>query len=181
MPFWSGGRRERQNVAPIALEENMLRSTLLLVLAVWLCLSGLAFAEGESDGDIPGSDAESAPAVEDQAPSGPILQPADYAPVLCDPGYAGFRYLEVRGSGFDAWATQRLVGSVVDASGVPQIQWSSIWVSPRGQLTLEVNLCADPFRNRPALPVGDYTVSVGPASGAPLAASTISVSPPVSE
>jgi hypothetical protein len=159
----------------------MLRSMLLLVLAVWLCLTGVVFADDESDADNPGSDAQSAPIVEDQAPSGPILQPADYAPLLCDPAYPGLRYVEIRGSGFDAWATQRLVGNVVDSSGVPQIRWSSIWVSPQGRLTLEVNLCADPFRNRPALPAGDYTVSVGPGSGAPLAAATISVSPPVSE
>jgi hypothetical protein len=168
-------------VAAVALEEIMLRATLALVLAVWLCLAGAVFAQGESDADNPDSDAQNAPAVEDQAPGGPILQPADYAPLLCDPGYAGFRYLEIRGRGFDAWATQRLAGNVVDSSGVPHIQWSSIWVSPQGQLTLEVNLCADPFRNRPALPAGDYMVSVGPGSGTPLAATTISVSPPVSE
>jgi len=181
MRFWSAGPRRGQNVALAALEEIMLRSVLLLVLAVWLCLAGVVFADDESDPDNPGADAQSAPAIEDQAPSGPILQPADYAPLQCDPSRPGLRYLEVRGTGFDAWATQRLVGSVVDANGVPRIQWSSIWVSPRGQLTLEVNLCADPFRNRPALPAGDYTVSVGAGSGGPLAATTISVSPPVSE
>ena len=161
----------------------MVRSSLLLVLAVWLCLAATAFAEGESDADNPGPDAQSAPAVEEQAPapSGPVLQPADYAPVLCDPGFPGLRYLEVRGTGFDAWATQRLAGNVVNANGVPQIQWSSIWVSPQGQLTLEVNLCNDPFRKRPALPTGEYTVSVRAGSGAPIAATTISVSPPVSE
>jgi hypothetical protein len=159
----------------------MLRSTLLLVVAVWLCLTATAFADGESDADNPDPDAQSAPVVEDQAPSGPILQPADYAPVQCDPAFPGLRYLEVRGTGFDAWAKQRLAGNVVNASGVPQVQWSSIWVSPQGQLTLEVNLCNDPFRKRPALPAGDYTVSVRAGSGAPIAATTISVSPPVSE
>ena len=162
----------------------MLRSCVLMVVAAWLCLAGAVFADDESDAQSAPSvedQAPSPPPGEDQAPSGPVLQPADYAPLVCDPSYAGFRYLEVRGNGFDAWATQRLVGDVVDANGVSRIQWSSIWVSPQGQLTLEVNLCADPFRNRPALPAGDYTVSVGAASGAPIAATTISVSPPVAE
>jgi hypothetical protein len=157
------------------------RSLPLLAVAVWLCLAGVVFADGDSATDTAGSDAQSAPAIEDQAPSGPVLQPADYAPLRCDPSETRMRYVEVRGSGFDAWATQRLVGNVVDASGVSRIQWSSIWVSPQGQLTLEVNVCADPFRNRPALPAGDYTVSVGSASGAPIAAATISISPPVTE
>ena len=171
----------------------MLRSFVLIVVAVWLCLASAVFADDESDAQsapppdqaqsapAPDDQAQTAPAPEDQAPSGPVLQPADYAPPLCDPSYAGFRYVEVRGSGFDAWATQRLVGNVVDANGVSQIRWSSVWVSPQGQLTLEVNLCADRFRNRPALPAGDYTVSVASGSGAPITATTISVAPPVTE
>jgi hypothetical protein len=84
----------------------------------------------------------------------------------------------VRGTGFDAWATQRLVGNVVDGEGVAQAQWASVWVSPQGRLTLELNLCADPFRSRPALPAGDYTVAVGPSGGPPIAATNISLSPP---
>jgi len=55
-----------------------------------------------------------------------------------------------------------------------------VWVSPRGQLTLEVNLCTDPFRARPALPAGDYTVSVSPGSGAAIASASISIMPPAS-
>jgi hypothetical protein len=162
----------------------MLRSCVLILVAVWLCLASVVFADDESDAQSapPSEDqAQTAPAPEDQAPSGPVLQPADYAPPLCDPNYAGFRYLEVRGSGFDAWATQRLVGNVVDANGVSQIRWTSVWVSPQGRLTLEVNLCADRFRHRPALPAGDYTVAVASGSGAPITTTTISVAPPVTE
>jgi hypothetical protein len=149
----------------------MARSLILLVLAVWLCLAGSVFADDESD-------MQSEPAVEDRTPAGPFLQPSADALVVCDPSYLGFRYLEVRGVGFDAWATHRLVGYVVDARGVPQIQWSSIWVSPQGQLILAVNLCADRFRNRPALAAGDYTLSVAAGAGPPIAATTFSIAPP---
>jgi hypothetical protein len=114
----------------------------------------------------------------DQAPLGPILQASDTAPVICDPATRGFRYVEVRGSGFDAWASQRLVGNLLDGSGTPQVQWGSVWVSPRGGLTLELNLCADPFRSRAALAAGTYTVAVGDSSGAPIAATNIDVAPP---
>ena len=149
-----------------------MRSLALILLATWLCLASAVFADDDSDAQSPGSDTESAP------PSGPILQPADNAPVICDPNSAGFRFVEVRGSGFDAWATQRLVGNVVDANGVPQIQWGSVWVSRQGKLTLEVNLCSDPFRNRPALPAGDYLLSVGTGAGAPIATASITLVPP---
>jgi hypothetical protein len=111
-------------------------------------------------------------------PSGPVLQPTDGARVVCDPSSPGFRYLEVRGSGFDAFATQRLVGSVSDTGGAPRIRWSSIWVTPQGQLTLEVNLCADGYQNHGALPPGDYTVSVGQNGGPLIAATVISLMPP---
>src|SRR5690242_12749948 len=117
----------------------------LLLLAVCLCLAGTVFADESSDAQSAPADDQS----QDQGPTGPVLQPSDYTPVICDPGSSRLRYVEVRGSGFDAWATQRLVGNVVDASGAPQIHWSSVWVTPRGQLTLEVNLCADPFQKRP--------------------------------
>ena len=123
--------------------------------------------------DQPSSDQPS-----DQAPAGPILQPSNSAPVLCDPASPGFRYVEVRGSGFDAWARQRLVGNLLDGNGVAQVSWGSVWVSPQGGLTLEVNLCADPFRGRPALAAGTYTLAVGQASGAAIAATSIAVSPP---
>jgi hypothetical protein len=127
--------------------------------------------------------AQSSPPASDQpqAPTGPALQPTDYTPVICDPATVGFHYLEVRGSGFDAFATQHLVGSVLDASGGPQIHWSSIWVSPQGQLTLEVNLCADTFQHRPALPAGDYTVYVSQNNGPVIATASISLVPPPTE
>ncbi len=159
-----------------------MRSVFRLLVAAWLCLAATIGMYGPSlaqSADPSAPDAESGPpAAEPQAPAGPVLQASDYAPVICDPGAAGFRYVEVRGTGFDAWATQRLVAKVVDASGVSQMQWGSVWVSPQGGLTLEVNLCADPFRNRPALRAGDYTVLVGPASGNAVAATSIAVSPP---
>jgi hypothetical protein len=157
------------------------RSLLRFILAAWLCLAGTVAGYSQSFAQSAGSDssdAESAPAAEPPAPSGPILQASDSAPVICDPSAGGFRYVEVRGSGFDAWASQHLVGNVVDGSGRPQIQWGSVWVSPQGSLTLEVNLCADPFRSRPALPAGDYTVTVGPGAGQAIAATSISLSPP---
>src|SRR5258708_33833687 len=149
------------------------RSLILLpVLAAWLCLAVTVSAQ---------SDAHSAPASDqpsDQTPAGPVLQASDYAPVVCDPATSGFRFVEVRGSGFDAWATQRLVGNLLDGNGVAQAQWGSVWVSPRGGLTLEVNLCADPFRGRPALAAGTYTVAVGQGSGAAIAATSIDVALP---
>jgi hypothetical protein len=155
-----------------------LRSLARFSLAAWLCLAGVVGSSGPAYAQSDGSDDENAPPAEQQAPIGPNLQASDNAPVICDPGSAAFRYVEVRGTGFDAWATQRLVGNVVDGNGTSRIQWGSVWVSPQGSLTLEVNLCADPFRNRPALPVGSYTVTVGPGSGRPLAATSISLSPP---
>jgi hypothetical protein len=144
----------------------------LVVLAAWLSLATTVFAQ---------SDAQSGPPSDqpvDQAPAGPVLQASDYAPVICDPATHGFRYVEVRGSGFDAWASQRLVGNLLDGNGTPQMHWASVWVSPRGGLTLELNLCGDPFRSRPALTAGTYTVAVGDSSGAPIAATNIDVAPP---
>jgi hypothetical protein len=147
------------------------RLPILLVLAVSLCVATAAHAQESSDPDAQ-------PLAEPVAPSGPLLQPSDSAPVICDPGARSFRFVEVRGTGFNAWATQRLVGNLVDGSGTPRIQWGSVWVSPQGRLTLEVNLCADPFRGRGALPVGTYTVAVGPGSGTAIAATSIQLSPP---
>ena len=158
----------------------MLRVFALIALAAWLCLAGAVLADGESDAQSPAADTETTTIPEEQPAVGPLLQPSDYAPVLCDPGHAGFRYVEIRGSGFDAWTSQHLVGNLADASGNVQIQWLSVWVSPRGQLTLEVNLCTDPFRGRLALPAGDYTVSVSPGAGGPIASASISIMPPAS-
>jgi hypothetical protein len=117
-------------------------------------------------------------AQEDQG-GGPVLQPVNNAPAACDPSAPGFRYLEVRGSGFDAWSSQHLVGTLVDASGAPQAQWPSVFVTPQGQLTLELNLCAEPLQNRTALVPGDYTVSVGASDGSPIAATGITLQNPV--
>ncbi|MCA1646360.1 MAG: hypothetical protein LC797_13180 [Chloroflexi bacterium] len=153
----------------------------LAALALWLSWTGAAFAQADSDAES--APADLAPAEEslpppDLAPAGPSLQASDLAPIVCDASTAGFRYVEVRGSGFDAWATQRLVGNLRDGNGTPRVQWGSVWVSPQGGLTLEVNLCADPFRGRPALAPGTYTVSVGAGSGAAIAATSIDVSLP---
>ena len=144
-----------------------MRGLSLFAGIVAVCLVTSVFAQD----DTPSSDDQS-------APTGPVLQPSDFTPAFCDPAAAGFRYDEIRGSGFDAWAGQHLVGSVVDGSGSPQAFWSSVWVSPQGTLTLEVNLCSDPFTKRPALPMGDYTISVGPRTGSAIAATGFTVSAP---
>jgi hypothetical protein len=145
------------------------RSAILLVLVAWLCLAGAVHADDEES---------EAQATEQAAPDGPVLLPSDYEPVMCDPAATRFRFVEVRGTGFEAFALQRLVGSVVDEGGRPHVQWGSVWVSPQGRLTLEVNLCADPFRGRPALPAGTYTVLVGQSAGQAIAATSIALAPP---
>ena len=148
-----------------------------MALVVAVCLVSTVFAQD----DTSPPDDQSAPADVDQTappPSGPVLQPSDYTPTVCNPGASGFRYDEIRGSGFDAFAGQHLVGSVVDGSGAAQAFWNSVWVTPQGTVTLEVNLCADPFVHRPALAMGDYTVSVGQHAGSAIAATAFTVSPP---
>jgi hypothetical protein len=157
--------------------KGIVRLIFLAVLTACLCLASVANAQDSSDTQ-PDDGSAPADAPAPPPPPSPALQPSDYAPVVCDPGAAGFRYVEVRGTGFDAWATQHLVGNVVDGNGAPQMQWNSVWVSPQGSLTLEVNLCADPFRSRPALPAGNYTISIGAQSGQPIAATSIALSPP---
>jgi hypothetical protein len=137
--------------------------------AALLWMAGSVSADDSSDAQQP---------MEQPAPSGPTLQPLDTAPVICDPAASRFRYLEVRGTGFDAWATQRLVGNLTDEAGAARVQWGSVWVTPQGRLTLEVNLCADPFRGRPALPAGNYALAVGPGTGAAIASTSIALSPP---
>jgi len=144
----------------------------LALLALLLIYPSSALADDSSGALAPDDTAQPAP------PSGPSLQPSDSSPVVCDPSKTGFRFLEIRGSGFDPWASQRLVGNLVDGAGVPQVQWGSVWVSPQGKLTLEVNLCNDPFRGRPALAAGSYTVAVGAGAGPAIAATTVSLNPP---
>lgn len=141
-----------------------------MALAVSLALVGSVLAQSDGGSDQP-------PPAE-EGPTGPVLQPSDNAPVICDPNSAGFRYVEVRGSGFDAWSTQHLVGALFDASGAARERWNSVWVSPQGSLTLEVNLCADPIQKHGALDPGDYTVAIGQSSGGTIASAGISVSPP---
>lgn len=162
-----------------------MRTLLVFGLAAALCLavsSGFAVFAQEAPSDQPApvdqSDEPDQGQPSDVAvPSGPIIQPADPSPVICDPAAAGFRYLELRGSGFDAYAGQRLAGLTMDASGRPLVQWNSVWVSPQGRLTLELNLCSDPYRGRAALPAGTYTVAVG-KGGQPIAATSFDLSPP---
>jgi hypothetical protein len=119
------------------------------------------------------------PAFAQEDQGGPVLQPVNNSPAACDPSVPGFRYLEVRGSGFDPWLGQHLAGTLVDASGAPQAQWPSIFVTPQGQLTLELNLCAEPLQNRPALAPGDYTVSVSGGDGSQIATTGITLQDPL--
>jgi hypothetical protein len=136
----------------------------LILLVLWLALASPAFAADDED---------TAPPSEPTEPSGPMLVAADPAPLVCDADVNRLQFLELRGTGFDAWALQRLSGSVVDGAGRPLASWSSVWVSPQGRLTLELNLCADRLRGRPALEPGSYTVQVGPAGGAAIAATSV--------
>ncbi len=154
---------------------HVLRWICLSLLVVSLTIPSATLADDSSAAQQPEDTAEPAPP---PAPTGPTLQASDTAPVICDPAKNGFRFLEIRGTGFDAWATKRLVGNLVDARGVAQVQWGSVWVSPQGRLTLEVNLCRDPFRGRPALAAGDYTVAIGPRGGQPIAATSVSLAVP---
>src|SRR5437016_1276713 len=105
-------------------EDYPVRSLVRFVLAAWLSLAGAVGAYGPSYAQSEGTDVDSpAPAdqlapAEPQPPVGPNLQVSDLAPVICDAASPAFRYVEVRGSGFDAWATQRLIGNVVDGNGL---------------------------------------------------------------
>ncbi|MBV9577012.1 MAG: hypothetical protein JO057_00330 [Chloroflexi bacterium] len=139
--------------------------------AVLLAVSSLASPALAQEDQTPGD--QSSP------DAGPLLQPVDDAPAACDPSAPGFRYLEVRGTGFDGFTGQHLTAALVDGSGATQAQWPSIYVTPAGQLTLELNLCAEPLQNRAALAPGDYTVSVGASNGAQIAAAGITLQDPV--
>src|SRR5204863_6809484 len=103
----------------------LVRGLSLHALVIAVCLVSNVFAQE----DTSSPDDQSTPADQATPPSGPVLQPANYTPTVCDPSASGFRYEEVRGSGFDAFAGQRLVGSVVDGNGAPQAYWSSVWVT----------------------------------------------------
>ncbi|MBV9543428.1 MAG: hypothetical protein JOY61_03515, partial [Chloroflexi bacterium] len=160
---------------------DVVRSILIFAIAAALCLvCGLSAFAQEAPADQPDQGDQSDQPADTSAqepPSGPIIQPMNPTSVVCDPNTAGFRYLELRGSGFDAWAGQRLAGSTLDTNGNPLIQWNSIWVTPQGRLTLVVNICADPFRGRGALAPGTYTVAVG-NGGQAIAATTFDLTEP---
>ena len=55
--------------------------------------------------------------------------------MVCDPSKAGFKFVEVRGTGFDAWARQRLIGT----DFLPHMDEGSIildyWTPPGTSLT----------------------------------------------
>jgi hypothetical protein len=115
---------------------------------------------------------------ESAEPIGPALAIDDPAPIACDTADGRQRYLEVRGSGFDAWALQRLQGAVLDGDGQPRMSWSSVWVSPQGRLTLEIGLCPSAFRGRDALAPGSYTVLIDAGAGEPIATTPIDLAAP---
>lgn len=133
---------------------------LLIALLVSLATVGVAHAQADDT-----KDADDA-----GIPSGPSLRPVPDTRVVCDAPPDRARFVEIRGVGFDAWSGQRLIGTLVNAAGSSLAQWPSVWVTPTGRLTVEVNICADAFRGRPALSAGDYGIAVGPSGSAPLAA-----------
>jgi len=135
-------------------------------------------ATGATDANGAAEEGDPTATEEPSLPTGPALAVSDPAPLACDPGASRQRFLEVRGDGFDAWALQRLQGAVLDGAGQPAATWNSIWVSPRGRLTLEIGLCASPFRGSPALAPGAYTVLVGPTAAAPIASAAIELAAP---
>ncbi|HYW88930.1 MAG TPA: hypothetical protein VFB50_14235 [Chloroflexota bacterium] len=110
--------------------------------------------------------------------TGPSLSVRNQPAPACDPALTRLRYLEVRGAGFDAWALQRLTGQLVDVNGTPLMSWGSVWVSPQGSLTVEVNLCADPFRGSDALAPGTYALVLSQRDGAPIASTSVEIAAP---
>ncbi len=139
----------------------------LLLLACLILMPSVAVLAAED---------EDTPPEEEPTFTGPALALRDPAPMACDASETRQRFLEVRGAGFDAWALQRLPGSVLDASGAQRLSWSSIWVSPQGLLTLEIGLCGSPTRG-PRLDPGSYTLVVGTTSS-PIASISIELSQP---
>ena len=163
--------------------DGMTRTSLRLLVALVLSLAAVGVAHAQSDTPTTPTDA-SADALtiepDDVAPLpiGPRLEVASSAPMVCDAGAGRMRYVEVRGNGFDAWAGQRLVGTLTDATGVARAQWPSVWVTPTGRVTVEVNICADAFRNQGALPPGDYSLAVGSSGSGPVAVTGFSLQAP---
>jgi hypothetical protein len=141
-----------------------------VVLALCLLLpAATALAQEEGATEEPTAEQEAGPA-------GPTLVPDNPTPAQCGATQFSQSYVNVRGTGFDAYATQRLPGTLVDASGSTQASWKTIWVSPQGNLLLPINLCADAFLRRPPLQPGDYFITVfDPTSNAPIAQTAIEV------
>jgi len=148
-------------------------TSILAISSVAHAQEGPASQEPEATQNTQGEDNLIPPAAPEN--SGPSLIAKQQPTVACDPAATRLRFLEVRGSGFDSWALQRLTSRLVDAGGTPLMSWGSVWVSARGQLTLEVNLCADPFSGRGPLPSGTYGLLVSPRDGAPIASTTLEI------
>lgn len=168
----------------------MSRTSLRLLVALALSLAAVGVVHAQSDDPSAPADtaldasadtpADSPADVPPLPASGPQLVVASAAPMVCEGSGGRMRYVEVRGSGFDAWAGQRLVGTLTDATGAARAQWPSVWVTPTGRLTVEVNVCADAFRNHAALPAGDYYLAVGSPPAGPFAATGFSLQVPPS-
>ena len=143
----------------------MPRLFLLLLVVVCLVVPSVAVAQ-EEDEDAAQAEAAPAPTLTPTRPQAPICQLAGNA-----------RFLEIRGTGFDAWIDQRLPGMLTDADGNPEDAWRTIWVDPNGNVTLAVNLCDDVARQRGPLAPGTHWVFIGDGSGGdPIAATSFDLS-----
>jgi hypothetical protein len=142
----------------------------LLALLLLLSLTTAAvFADGDDgNGENPDSDAPAGPV--------PTLSPTRAEAPICQVAGTA-RYLEIRGSGFDAWVDQRLPGMLTDADGNPEDSWRTIWVDPNGNVTLAVNLCDDVAKQRGPLAPGTHWLFIGDGSGGdPIATTSFDLS-----
>jgi hypothetical protein len=145
-------------------------SRVLFALLLLLSLTTAAALADDDNGDNPdtGGDAPAGPSPTLTAtrPEAPICQVAGSA-----------RYLEIRGTGFDAWIDQRLPGTLTDADGNQEDSWRTIWVDPNGNVALAVNLCDDTARQRGPLAPGTHWLFIGDGSGGdPIAATSFDLS-----
>jgi hypothetical protein len=110
----------------------------------------------------------------DESGGGPVptLTPTRPVAPICQVAGTAGRYLQIRGTGFDAWIDQRLPGSLTDADGNPEGGWRTIWVDPNGNVTLAVNLCDDIAARRGPLAPGTHWVFIRDGSGGDPIAST---------
>jgi hypothetical protein len=131
------------------------------LLALWLLLSlpTAAFADDEDDTTSSGGPV-------------PTLTPARAEAPICQVAGIAGRYLEIRGTGFDAWIDQRLPGRLTDADGNAEGSWRTIWVDPNGNVALAVNLCDDVAAGRGPLAPGTHWVFISDGSGGGPIAST---------